>query len=54
MGRIPAIEYLTKKEIVSYLADSESGARLVQSLQGATFELAARGDVDVREVNTIG
>ena len=54
MGRIPAIEYLTKKEIVSYLDDSASGAKLVQSLQGATFELAARCDVDVREVNTIG
>ncbi len=54
IGRVPAIEYLTKTKIMTYLAGCDGGTKLVQSLQDAAHELAARGDIDVREVKAIG
>jgi type II secretory ATPase GspE/PulE/Tfp pilus assembly ATPase PilB-like protein len=54
MGRVPAIEYLTKNEIIAYVSDFINRSKPVQSLQDAAFRFAIRGDIDVREVKDIG
>ncbi len=54
VGRVPAIEYLTETQIISYLDGKDARPKLVRSLQSAVLALATQGLVDVREVKTIG
>lgn len=53
-GRVPALAYLTKCEITSYLSGNEHGQKENQSLQKAVIDLVEHGIVDVREVAAIG